>query len=152
MTHIRLKLCCSVVAIGLQATASDWQSSFSAGEAGYLQGHLVEAQRSYELAAEEAEAFTPGDTRRARSFLALALVLREQADFHKSETLYKRVLSESEAVFGERHPQTVAALNGLALLYCDSRRFSDAETILERALETTKFSFGPRSRQFGFAL
>ena len=32
------------------------------------------------------------NTRRARSFLALALVLREQADFHKSETLYKRVL------------------------------------------------------------
>jgi tetratricopeptide (TPR) repeat protein len=144
--------CCGLLGICGLALGANWRSNFSAGDASYRDGRLTDAERFYELAAREADGFAVGDSRRLRSFQRLASVLREEAKFHKSEAVYKQVLAESEATFGEHDLHTAEALNGLGILYCDSHRYGDAEAIFRRALAMWESSLGAESREFAVVL
>jgi tetratricopeptide (TPR) repeat protein len=134
------------------SSTSDCESLLAAGDSSYLQGRLLEAEKSYALALQQAEAFPPGETRRCRSLQRLASVLREEAKFYEAEGLYRRALTESEGVFGERSPEVAVALNGLAMLYSNTQRYSQAETAYQRALSIFRNSPGPQSEKYALTL
>jgi tetratricopeptide (TPR) repeat protein len=146
------KCYCVLVLICVRATCGDWQSAIAAGAVSYQQGHLIEAERLYQLALKDAESFTPGDPRRLRTFRAFASVLRDETKFHESENIYKRALVESEQVFGQNDPETAAVLNGLGLLYERSGSYAQAERTFRRALDIYQTSVEPKARQIAFTL
>jgi len=106
---------------------------------------LADAAAHFNRAAEILEARYPGETRR------LAMVLQNQAtlwhargDYHRSESLYRRVLKMA----GDGDPVTLKTLESLAMLYLDQGRHERAERCLRRVLERQENSPGvvPRRR------
>jgi tetratricopeptide (TPR) repeat protein len=69
----------------------------------------------------------------AVSLTYLALLYANQAQYAKSEPLYKRVLAIHEKAFGPHHPDVAKSLENLADLYRKTDRQSQAVEIEERA-------------------
>ncbi len=56
--------------------------------------------------------------------------------------LYRRALETRERTLGPEHPDTLAAMNGLATLLLRQQKFAEAEPLLHRALEVQERTLG----------
>ena len=56
--------------------------------------------------------------------------------------MYERALEASERVLGAEHPDTLASVNGLALLLLDMGRFDEAEPLRRRSMEGMRKTLG----------
>ena len=90
-----------------------------------------------DMAEEEKREETPkSERRRELSQLEVAALIADQLG--ETEELYRRALEISEQALGERHPETVSTLHGLASLYQAQRKYSEAEGLYRRALEISE--------------
>ncbi|KZP23813.1 hypothetical protein FIBSPDRAFT_446477 [Athelia psychrophila] len=62
--------------------------------------------------------------------------------YNEAETLYERALGGQERQLGADHPDSLATVHGLAILYGQQGRYDDAEQMYQRAL-------GGQERQLG---
>ncbi len=65
-----------------------------------------------------------------------------QGKFAKAVPLAKQVLAARERVLGKEHPDTLASVNNLAVLYQAQGRYGEAEPLLKRALKTEERVLG----------
>ncbi len=82
-----------------------WESYITAGQQAYQQADYAEAEKQFEAALKEAEAFGPDDVRLATSLDNLATIYRAQGKFGKAEPLAKRALAIVEKALGPRSPK-----------------------------------------------
>ena len=61
---------------------------------------------------------------------------RQRGQYWEAEPFRKRDLAICEQVLGPEHPDTLGALNNLALLYADQGKDEQAEPLYQRALTT----------------
>lgn len=72
-----------------------------------------------------------------------ARTLANQGHTAQAEPLFARALALRERMFGPQAPETLPAVNKLALLYLRMSRAADAETALTRALALAERAGGP---------
>jgi non-specific serine/threonine protein kinase/serine/threonine-protein kinase len=62
--------------------------------------------------------------------------------YAQAERQMERALELRRRIFGAEHPDTIAALGGLAQIYMEEGRFAEAEATAEKALETEQHKAG----------
>ena len=60
----------------------------------------------------------------------------------RAEPLLDERLEVSRRVLGEEHPDTLASMNNLAVLYLDQGKYAEAEPLLVKALEVGRRVLG----------
>ncbi len=125
------------------AQGGQWESYITAGQQAYQQADYAEAEKQFEAALKEAEAFGPDDVRLATSFDNLATIYRAQGKFGKAEPLAKRALAIVEKALGPEHPHVSTSLNNLAELYRAQGRYEAAKPLYKRALAIREKALGP---------
>ncbi|ORY31577.1 TPR-like protein [Rhizoclosmatium globosum] len=75
--------------------------------------------------------------------LALAGFYRILSHYEKAESMYVECLETSKRVLGPDHPDTLIALNNLALLYYSQGKYEQAEPMYNECLSTSKRVLGP---------
>ena len=120
-----------------------WESYITAGQQAYQQADYAEAEKQFEAALKEAEAFGPDDVRLAKSLNELGLVYKAQGRYADAEPLYERSLAILEKALGPEHLNVAASLNNLAGLYSTQGRYADAKPLYERSLAIWETALGP---------
>jgi tetratricopeptide (TPR) repeat protein len=89
---------------------------------------LTDAAKLHEQVLAKAQVFFVYDhcTETLSSMSNVAWIYRRQGRFAEAVKLYEQILATMEAVFGENHPDTVAAWGGLAFTYVQHGRMRDA--------------------------
>jgi len=80
-----------------------------------------------------AESLGQGNPLLLSSLYSLAMFYREQGEFHKAETQYKRALALKENLNGPDHSDLVIILKNYAALLRDANRQNEADSVLARA-------------------
>ena len=125
------------------AQGGQWESYITAGQQAYQQADYAEAEKQFEAALKEAEAFGPDDVRLATSLNELGLVYDAQGNYGEAEPLYKRALPILEKALGPEHPNVAASLNNFAELYRKQGRYEAAKPLYKRALAVLEKALGP---------
>lgn len=107
-------------------------------------------QGNYRVAEEVVEkAIAVGDETQDRedqstllSLGVLALVLRAQGKYEKSEALNRRTLRGLQYHFGEQHPSALASASNLAAVLRAQGRYGEAETLIRQTLAGRKKKLG----------
>src|SRR5262245_45582071 len=72
-----------------------------------------------------------------------ATIHRNEADYHKAESLLRRALAIAVKVFGRDDLVVATLLNNLAVVHKYQGRFADAGRLYRRALPLLEQVFGP---------
>ena len=72
----------------------------------------------------------------------IGLTYRDLGIYPEAQKQLEAALSLRWRLLGEEHPDTVAAMNDLAVLYRDQSKFAQAESLLTRVLEIQRRSLG----------
>ncbi|KIM24489.1 hypothetical protein M408DRAFT_75716, partial [Serendipita vermifera MAFF 305830] len=80
----------------------------------------------------------------SRSLRVLASLYRSSGRLNEAEVLQQEVLRINKDILGERHPNTIAALNNLANTYSDLGKLSEAEAIQREVLRLRKEILGEK--------
>lgn len=102
-------------------------------------GHSSDKKTSREVEAQllqtikTAESLGRGNPLLLSSLYSLAMFYREQGQFHKAETQYKRALAIKENLNGPDHADLVIILKNYAALLRDANRQNEADSVLARA-------------------
>jgi tetratricopeptide (TPR) repeat protein len=137
--HSRVAGSAVVAALSLlicaQAVHADWGKSFDQGELLYGQGDKAGAEKLFDQALKEAEAFGENDGRLAATLNDLAVIYDETKRFDQGEKYYKRALAIRERAFGKSSDDVATTLNNLANLYKDRGSYAQAEPLYNRAVQ-----------------
>ena len=108
------------------------------------QGHLLEAERVYQLTIALFEA-SVGSNHIAvgTSLNDLAAVYASQGRYSEAEPLYKRSLKIHSTSLGPEHIQVAQNFNNLANLYRAQERATEAESMFRRSFEIYEKALGP---------
>ena len=93
-----------------------WAGYITAGQQAYQHADYAEAEKQFEAALKEAEAFGPDDVRLATSLNELGLVYRAQGKYAEAEPLFKRALAILDRALGPKHPDVALVLKNYAAL------------------------------------
>ena len=146
-----LSVCCLCVGLGIGACAKSPSQvkkldiSETSPTPASEQSNNAEAQFLHTL--KNAEALGQGNPLLLSSLYSLAAFYREQGEFDKAESQYKRALRLKEEMSGPDHPDVAMILHNYAALLRDARRYREAENLIIRAKAiTTKSSSKAHSR------
>ena len=129
-----------------------WESYITAGQQAYQQADYAEAEKQFEAALKEAEAFGPDEVRLATSLNELGLVYDAQGRYAEAEPLYQRSMAIWEKALGPDHPDVGQSLNYLGLLYFGQGRYAEAEPLYQRALAIWEKVLGPEHPDVAYSL
>jgi len=136
-------LCVVFVSIQACTQETQWRKHMAAGAKAHREGRYTDAERSFQAAVKEAEAFGPQDPRLATSLNNLAELYRLQGKYAEAEPLNKRSLAIREKALGPAHPDVANSLNNLAGLYHQQGKYNEAEPLYKRSLEIVAKALGP---------
>jgi tetratricopeptide (TPR) repeat protein len=77
---------------------------------------------------------------------------RTEGYIYRAEADYRHALAILEQTSGERSPDLIPALNGLAELYFDARRYTEAESLSRRSAELVEAALGDQHPLLATAL
>lgn len=109
-----------------------------------LAGRITEARPLAEASLRISQAVQSG-TDAAAAENTLALIALDMGDGADALRRLKRVVSMTEGLHGERHPDVAAALGNLGDLYRQMEREADALPLLQRALSIIQETYGADS-------
>jgi len=128
-----------------------WEQFHRNGLTALRQGNHDEAQRQFQAALKEADAFPMDDWRRTLTLGNLAESYRAQGKFSEAEPHFLRALEIDEQVYGPDHPNVAAHLNNLAGNYLALGKLAEAEPLLKRAWMIWESKLGPDNELVQFA-
>src|SRR5262249_37292621 len=111
-----------------------WEKYMATGAESYDAGRYAEAERVWQAALKEAEAFGPEDPRVAASLSNLGELHRRQGKTTDAEGEFRRALALVEKPRGPDDPQVARVLNNLGALLATQGKLADAEALFRRAL------------------
>ena len=79
-----------------------------------------------------------------RSIGLFASLYQSQGRYEEAGRLYRRGLEGWEEKLGPKHPDTLATVEGLALVYRSQGRYEEAERLCQRVLEAREEKLGPK--------
>ena len=80
-----------------------------------------------------AETLGKGNPLLLSSLYSLAAYYRDQGEYDKAESQYKRALTIKEEMSGPNHPDIIMILHNYAALLRDAERYTEAENLVVRA-------------------
>lgn len=112
-----------------------WEKYMQSGTSACKQGHYADAEKSFSLAAKEAEKFGP----MAKSLLSVSLgnlgdLYKTQGKYGEAEELFKRTLAMDEQESSPNDPFLVGSLNNLAEVCKIQGKYAEAESFYKRCL------------------
>ncbi|XP_021754950.1 nephrocystin-3 [Chenopodium quinoa] len=115
---------------------SKWRIFTDNGREFFLQGRMIEAEKLFSSALEEAKkGFGERDPHVASACNNLAELYRVQKSYDKAEPLYIDSISILEEAFGPDDVRVGAALHNLGQFYIVQRKFEEARVCYERSLK-----------------
>ncbi len=136
-------LCVVFVSIQACTQETQWDKHMTTAAKAYQQGRYTDAERSFQAAVKDAEAFGPQDPRLATSLNNLAELYRLQGKYAEAEPLNKRALAIRKRSLGPAHPDVANSLNNLAGLYHQQGKYDEAEPLYKRSLAIVEKALGP---------
>lgn len=112
-----------------------WQTYFQAALAAGAKQDPRTAEKMFNLAVNQAEAFGERDVRFIKSMEGLGLTYMTEGKFTESEAVLQRVLSLKKASFGVNHPEYALTEGNLGDLYLEEANFDEAEKAYKAALQ-----------------
>lgn len=126
--------------------AAAWQRHDQAGTMALRQSNYPEAQKHFEAALKEAEAFGAQDQRLGMTLSRLATVYFSQGRYEEAEMLLKRALAIWEMQPGagpwREHPAVMSTLQMLGAIYKMQGRSDQADLLTKRAEEIQREMIG----------
>jgi VWFA-related protein len=126
----------------MSTAQSSWEEKNRLGEKAFQEGRLVDANRLFTEALQQAQQFGPNDLRLAPIYNNLALVSFVQNNFIASETLYEKSIAVMQAQ-GQENPLLLPVLDNLTSLYVRQWAFGKAIQTSWRACHIREKKFGP---------
>ena len=120
-----------------------WEHRFHEGMIGFQEGRMADAERAYEAALDEADAFPPGDPRLTATLSTLARVYCLQGKYDLAEPLCRRALAIKEKTLGPAHSDVAATLKDLVDILRAQGKTEEAEPLYRRALAILERAIGP---------
>jgi tetratricopeptide (TPR) repeat protein len=111
-----------------------------------------EAEKGWQEAMKEAEAFGEDDGRYVLSLDSLAHTYYSQGLFARAEPLYKKALTIRESVFSPEHKDVATSANNLATVMFEQGKYKEAEALYDRALKIREKSLGKNSKEVSYVL
>ena len=148
-------VCFVVMAFASFAQQTPWEKYSAAGVKAHREGRLLDAEKLFEDALEEAKASGAEDARLATSLMNLAHVKKGLGKFDDVESLFSRALAIREKVLGADHLDVASSLNELGMFYYQQtqpqyvgrRRFIIIESLVPWNMRPDLISIEPGQRQ-----
>src|ERR1700730_48302 len=109
----------------LAGQEDSWERHISSARNLHAQALYKEAEKEYQAALRDAEAFGPEDTRWARTWNNLATIYKDQGRYVEAETLFRRAVAFLERL-GPETQDLSFYWNNLAALYQEQGRYAEA--------------------------
>jgi tetratricopeptide (TPR) repeat protein len=117
------------------AQVSPWQEKNEAGNVAAQAGRYAEAEKLYQSAIKEADAFGKTDTRLATSLANLATVYHLQNKYPEAKDYYQRAIKIWEKSEPPEPLLLASTLDRLATLFRDTSKFDQAEECAKRTVQ-----------------
>jgi len=116
---------------------------FTVSDPGEARGNSITARELLDRGAEKIEGMlTEQPETRAELMATMGFVYHSLGLYAQAEPLLEQALAERKRVLGDDHLDTLASINGLAILYKSQGRHAEAEPLYLSTLETRKRVLG----------
>jgi tetratricopeptide (TPR) repeat protein len=112
----------------------DWRTRMHEGAAAETIGDYARAVTSYQVAAEAADRFDRGDSRRAVAWNAMATMFDALGRYGEAEAAYRRALKAAAESTGKAGPEYALVLGNLGSWYVETGQRAAGEKLLRESL------------------